>query len=90
MSTDNALTITDAALVLGYLDPDYFAGGRMKLDDEIVELREWDAVRVPPGIAQGEQFIGVGGHLMRSPHARSAWASPGGRTGPANGAIPPP
>ncbi len=23
--------------------------GRMKLDDEIVELREWDAVRVPPG-----------------------------------------
>src|SRR6185437_13156134 len=24
-------------------------GGRMKLDEEIVELREWDAVRVPPG-----------------------------------------
>jgi hypothetical protein len=23
--------------------------GRMKLDEEIVELREWDAVRVPPG-----------------------------------------
>ena len=23
--------------------------GRMKLDDEIVELNEWDAVRVPPG-----------------------------------------
>jgi quercetin dioxygenase-like cupin family protein len=23
--------------------------GRMKLDGEIVELREWDAVRVPPG-----------------------------------------
>ena len=23
--------------------------GRMKLDDEIVELQEWDAVRVPPG-----------------------------------------
>jgi len=22
--------------------------GRMKLDDEIVELNEWDAVRVPP------------------------------------------
>jgi Cupin domain len=22
--------------------------GRMKVDDEIVELREWDAVRVPP------------------------------------------
>lgn len=23
--------------------------GRMKLDDEIVELKQWDAVRVPPG-----------------------------------------
>ena len=23
--------------------------GRMKLDDEIVELEQWDAVRVPPG-----------------------------------------
>jgi len=27
--------------------------GRMKLDDEIVELREWDAVRVPPGTWRG-------------------------------------
>ena len=25
-------TVTDAALVLGYIDPDYFLGGRMKLD----------------------------------------------------------
>ena len=25
-------TVTDAQLVLGYLDPDNFAGGRMKLD----------------------------------------------------------
>ena len=27
--------------------------GRMKLDDEIVELREWDAVRVPAGTWRG-------------------------------------
>ena len=27
--------------------------GRMKLDDEIVGLREWDAVRVPPGTWRG-------------------------------------
>jgi mannose-6-phosphate isomerase-like protein (cupin superfamily) len=27
--------------------------GRMKLDDEIVELRQWDAVRVPPGTWRG-------------------------------------
>ena len=28
-------------------------GGRMKLDDEIVELRAWDAVRVAPGTWRG-------------------------------------
>jgi mannose-6-phosphate isomerase-like protein (cupin superfamily) len=27
--------------------------GRMKVDDEIVELRQWDAVRVPPGTWRG-------------------------------------
>ena len=27
--------------------------GRMKVDDEIVELRRWDAVRVPPGSGRG-------------------------------------
>ena len=27
--------------------------GRMKLDDEIVELAEWDAVRVSPGVWRG-------------------------------------
>jgi mannose-6-phosphate isomerase-like protein (cupin superfamily) len=27
--------------------------GRMKVDDEIVELEEWDAVRVAPGAWRG-------------------------------------
>ena len=27
--------------------------GRMKLDDEIVEVNEWDVVRVPPGTWRG-------------------------------------
>ena len=27
--------------------------GRMKLDDEIVEVKEWDVVRVPPGVWRG-------------------------------------
>ena len=27
--------------------------GQMKLDDEIVELEEWDVVRVPPGTCRG-------------------------------------
>ena len=28
-------------------------GGRMNVDGEIVELEEWDAVRVPPGLWRG-------------------------------------
>jgi quercetin dioxygenase-like cupin family protein len=28
-------------------------GGRMKLDEEVVKLRKWDAVRVPPGTWRG-------------------------------------
>ena len=28
-------------------------GGRMKVDDEVVELKRWDAVRVPPGSWRG-------------------------------------
>jgi mannose-6-phosphate isomerase-like protein (cupin superfamily) len=27
--------------------------GRMKIDDEIIELKEWDAVRVPPRMWRG-------------------------------------
>ena len=27
--------------------------GRMKLDDEIVEVSQWDSVRVPPGVWRG-------------------------------------
>jgi mannose-6-phosphate isomerase-like protein (cupin superfamily) len=34
--------------------------GRMKLDDKIVELKEWDAVRVPPGTWRGYE-AGPGG-----------------------------
>ena len=30
-------TVTDAAVVLGYIDPDHFLGGRMKLDKKAAE-----------------------------------------------------
>ena len=32
-------TVTDAALLLGYLDPDYFLGGRLALDTEAAQTR---------------------------------------------------
>jgi mannose-6-phosphate isomerase-like protein (cupin superfamily) len=34
--------------------------GRMKVDDEIIELKQWDAVRVPPGTWRGYE-AGPGG-----------------------------
>ena len=30
--------------------------GRMKLDDDVVDLKQWDAVRVPPGTASGHSL----------------------------------
>ena len=50
-------------------------GGRMKLDDEIVELKRWDAVRVPPGTWRGyeagpeglEMIVTGAPHLGDSP-----------------------
>jgi mannose-6-phosphate isomerase-like protein (cupin superfamily) len=36
----------------------------MKLDDEIVEVREWDAVRVPPGTWRGYEAGSEGLELL--------------------------
>jgi N-methylhydantoinase A len=44
-------TVTDADLVLGYLDPDYFAGGELKLDRAAAERAIDDAVGVPLGMS---------------------------------------
>ena len=62
-------------------------GGRMKLDEEIVELAEWDAVRVPPGTwrgyeagPEGLEMIVIGApHLGENPRGdvegrRDWWA----------------
>ena len=38
--------------------------GRMKLDDEIVELQEWDVVRVPPGTWRGYEAGPAGLELI--------------------------
>ena len=42
-------TVTDADLVLGYLDPDFFLGGRMRLDVEAARRAITDRVGTPMG-----------------------------------------
>ena len=37
---------------------------RMKIGDEIVDLREWDAVRVPPGVPRGFEVGPDGAELL--------------------------
>jgi quercetin dioxygenase-like cupin family protein len=41
-------------------------GGRMKLDDEVIELVQWDAVRVPPGTWRGYEAGPEGLELLVS------------------------
>jgi mannose-6-phosphate isomerase-like protein (cupin superfamily) len=38
--------------------------GRMKLDDEVIELKEWDAVRVSPGTWRGYEAGPEGLEIM--------------------------
>jgi N-methylhydantoinase A len=51
-------TVTDAQLVLGYLDPDNFAGGRMKLDKEAA-LKAIEAVASSIGLKPLECAAGI-------------------------------
>ena len=60
----------------------------MKVDDEIVELTEWDAVRVPPGTWRGYE-AGPGGleiivigapNLGEAPRETSRVSATGGLT----------
>ena len=46
--------------------------GRMKLDDEIVEVAEWDAVRVPPGTWRGHEAGPDGLELLAATLAEAA------------------
>jgi mannose-6-phosphate isomerase-like protein (cupin superfamily) len=37
---------------------------RVKLDDDIIELKEWDAVRIPPGTMRGVEGGAQGAELL--------------------------
>jgi N-methylhydantoinase A/oxoprolinase/acetone carboxylase beta subunit len=52
-------TVTDANLLLGYLDPDYFLGGRMKLDAARAEAAIRTRIAEPLGMGVIEAAWGV-------------------------------
>jgi N-methylhydantoinase A len=52
-------TVTDANLVLGYLNPDYFNGGAMRLDVDAAAAGITDAIAGPLDLTLGEAAWGV-------------------------------
>ena len=52
-------TSTDADLVLGYLDPDFFAGGKMKLDKAAAEKAIETDIAKPLGLSTVEAAAGM-------------------------------
>jgi N-methylhydantoinase A len=52
-------TVTDADLVLGYLNPDYFLGGRMKLDREAAERAVQTHLANPLGLSVTDAANGI-------------------------------
>ena len=53
------LTVTDINVVLGYVDPDYFLGGQVKLDREAAMKALDEAVAKPLGLTVYEAGAGV-------------------------------
>lgn len=52
-------TVTDADLILGYLDPEYFLGGTMRLDRAAAERAIEDKVARPLGLSLTEAARGI-------------------------------
>ncbi len=53
------MTVTDANLVLGQLDPDGFLGGRMRLDREAAERAIDEQIAQPLGLTTIEAAVGI-------------------------------
>ena len=52
-------TVTDADVVLGYIDPDYFLGGRMKLNKSLAEQAIRNKIANPLGISVIDAAFGI-------------------------------
>ncbi len=63
-------TVTDADLVLGYLDPDFFLGGRMRLDPEAARRAIVERVAAPLGLDVTRAAWGI--HQVVNEHMASA------------------
>jgi len=54
-----AATVTDASVVLGWLDPAYFAGGRLRLDPALAQAAIAERVAGPLGLGLMEAALGI-------------------------------
>lgn len=52
-------TVTDANMMLGYLDPDFFLGGEVKLHKELAEQAIRDKIAAPLGISVTEAAAAI-------------------------------
>ena len=52
-------TVTDASIVLGYLDPSYFAGGSLKLQPELSRQAIERAIAIPLGLTVEQAALGI-------------------------------
>ena len=55
----HAVTVTDANIVLGYINPDYFLGGRRKLDRKAAEHAIRTQIAEPLGLSTIEAAAGI-------------------------------
>lgn len=63
-------TVTDANLVLGYLNPDYFIGGRLELDVELARQAIWEQLAQPLNVETVEAAYGI--HRIVNAHMADA------------------
>jgi N-methylhydantoinase A len=70
-------TVTDANLVLGFLDPNYYLGGRMKLHPELAETAIMEKVAKPLGLSLKDAaftiFTGVNVNMVTAIEELTIW-----------------
>ena len=52
-------TVTDASIVLGYIDPDYFAGGSLKLNPDLASVAIQEKIAAPMGLPLKVAALGI-------------------------------